>query len=75
MAKKKAVKRAKRLSAPRGSIWINRKLKKFQAWKAMGSYSHATGDRMFTLTNVKSGTTHAYESPEAAKADGWRIKK
>lgn len=54
----------------RGSIWISK-----SNVKAVGSYAYAfreKHDRFFVLTYV-TGKTKVYESPEAAKADGWKI--
>lgn len=52
----------------RGSIWISK-----SNVKAVGSYAfRAKHDRFFVLTYV-TGKTKVYESPEAAKADGWKI--
>lgn len=54
----------------RGMFWKNTKVKKFKSWIAQGSYNVKRGDRWFVLTN-KTGTTRMFESPEAAKAEGW----
>lgn len=57
----------------RGSIWKNSgKRKGFS--KSIGSYGYRkSGDRYFVLTALKSGKSRVYESPEAAKRDGWYI--
>ena len=57
----------------RGSIWANEKVKKLKTWRAKGSYNVKRGNRHFILTNLKTGTTRAFESPEHAKAEGWVI--
>lgn len=56
------------------TVWTNTRLKKFKNWIARGSYSTHKGDRHLILTNVKTGTTRVYESPEAAKKAGWVAK-
>lgn len=58
----------------RGSIWKNKKIKKFKNWVALGSYAYINKhDRVFVLTNQKSGKTRTYESHEAAREHGWVI--
>jgi hypothetical protein len=58
----------------RGGLWVNGKKKGHKSWIARGSYNVKRGDRFFKLTDEVSGKTVVYESHQAAKADGWKMK-
>lgn len=54
----------------RGSIWKHPSKKKGFGM-SIGAYSLKKGDRHFVLKPVNGGRTRVYESPQAAKNDGW----
>lgn len=58
----------------RGSIWKKRGQKpSVGSYKYQGAKKLYGNDRYFLLTPITNGKTRAYESPQAAMKDGWKI--